>query len=107
MLYVNENLTVVGAVCATPGQALTDFKFGADQSIRGREVILQGPCQTCHVDLQLVYGGGRRDAQGCSMCHTVGALDRAVGSRGTACTMNSQCGGFSAGFDPVRTPTLT
>ncbi len=101
MLYVNENLTVGGRSVRDAGQALTDFKFGADQPIRGREVILRGACQACHVDLQL-HGGGRRDAQGCSMCHTVGALDRAVGSRGTACTMNSQCGGFSAGFETCQ-----
>lgn len=101
MLYVTENLTVGGRSVRDAGTALHDFKFGADQPIRPREVILRGACQTCHVDLQL-HGGSRRDAQGCSLCHTVGALDRAVGARGTACTTSSQCAGFAAGWETCQ-----
>lgn len=98
MLYVTENLTVSGRSVRDAGTALLDFKFAVDQPVRGREVILRSACQTCHVDLQL-HGGSRRDAQGCSMCHSVGAADRPVGSRGAACTMNSQCAGFTGGWE--------
>jgi decaheme cytochrome c component MtrC/MtrF-like protein len=64
-------------------------------------VIAQAACDSCHVKVQ-AHGGGRQAAEGCSICHTEGALDRAVGSKGRACTANAACPGFAAGWETCQ-----
>jgi hypothetical protein len=51
------------------------------------------------------HGGSRQyQADGCSLCHTRGAVDRTVGAKGLPCTQNSDCGGFAAGWESCQLP---
>ena len=71
--------------------ALLDFRFAdATLPVLPRKVITTASCNACHVDVQ-AHGGSRRNGEGCSVCHTQGAVDRTVGSVGIACTANAQC----------------
>ena len=48
--------------------------------------------------------GGWRQGVGseCTNCHTKGAVDRTVGSKGIACTTNAQCPGIAAGWETCQ-----
>lgn len=100
-LYVVETSTYKGASVRDVGTALIDFRVGGSQAIRPRHVITRDSCNSCHVIAQ-AHGGSRRDAEGCSICHTAGAVDRTVGARGVACTTNAQCGGAAAGWESCQ-----
>src|SRR5262249_53694256 len=66
-----------------------------------RQVIAQAACDSCHVKVQ-AHGGSRQAAAGCSICHTQGAADRAVGSTGNACSATVACAGAAAGWETCR-----
>jgi OmcA/MtrC family decaheme c-type cytochrome len=54
------------------------------------------------------HGGGRAlQADGCSLCHTQGAVDRTVGALGAKCTVDSDCGGNAAGWEACVSGTCT
>lgn len=100
-LYVSESLSVNGQSVRDAGSALIDFRVGSAGPVQPRKVVLREACSSCHVTLQL-HGGSRRDAEGCSLCHAAGAVDRTVGAIGAACTMTSQCGGATAGYEACQ-----
>lgn len=100
-LYVVETSTYNGVQVRDVGTTLVDFRVGGSQAIRPRHVITRDSCNSCHVIAQ-AHGGSRRDAEGCSICHTSGAVDRTVGARGVACTTNSQCPGAAAGWESCQ-----
>lgn len=100
-LYVVETTTYKGTSIRDVGSALVDFRVGGSQAIQPRHVIKRESCNSCHVVTQ-AHGGSRRDAEGCSICHTAGAVDRIVGGRGLACTMSSQCRGNAAGWETCQ-----
>jgi hypothetical protein len=97
-LWVNESLTVNGQSVRDAANAEVDFRFGSDGAVQPRQVILQSACDGCHVVTQ-AHGGSRTDAGTCFTCHTMGAVDRGVGSKGVACTVDAQCAGFAGGWE--------
>lgn len=97
-LYVNKALTYQGRSYRDYGGLVTDFKLGADQPSKPRQVISNAACDSCHVQTAL-HGTSRRDPIACSMCHTKGAMDRTVGGAGASCRMDSNCGGSDAGWE--------
>jgi hypothetical protein len=99
--YVNRFLNVSGRSYRDAGGEVTTVKFGVDLPVRARQLVGTAACNGCHVALQL-HGGARRQAEGCSTCHTRGAQDRGVGARGFACTMSSQCGGNAGGWETCQ-----
>ena len=106
--YINETVTVsttpLSVTARDAGSATIDFKLGVDAPVRPRQVVSQGACDSCHVALQL-HGGSRRVATACSTCHTRGALDRGVGSKGNACKVTADCGGGAAGWETCQSGT--
>jgi hypothetical protein len=94
-LYVNEAFTLNGQSFRDAANVVYDFKLGADQPIRPRQVIAKEGCNACHVAVQ-AHGGGRSDEGGaCSMCHTRGAQDKGVDAKGVACTpANPLCASY-------------
>ncbi len=100
-LYVVETSNYKGTNVRDVGTALVDFRVGGAQPIQPRHVIKRESCNSCHVIAQ-AHGGSRRDAEGCSICHTTGSVDRTVGARGLACTMSSQCRGNAAGWETCQ-----
>jgi len=100
-LYVNETISVGATQVRDDANALIDFKLGADQPLQPRQVIAQVACDSCHVRVQ-AHGGTRQAAEGCSICHTQGALDRAVGARGLSCMASAQCPGAAAGWEACQ-----
>jgi hypothetical protein len=100
-LYVNDAITGNGQSTRGAANALVDFRLGAAGPIRPRQVIAQAACDSCHVQVQ-AHGGSRQAAEGCSICHTQGAMDRTVGARGNPCTTTAQCGGGAAGWETCQ-----
>lgn len=78
--------------------ATVDVAFGADATALVRQVASTAACDGCHVRLA-AHGGAYDRAEGCGTCHTTGALDRGVGSRGARCTVDADCAGFAAGWE--------
>src|SRR5262249_33497006 len=81
--------------------AIQDFKLGADAPIKPRQMISNAACNSCHVETAL-HGTSRRDPEVCSVCHTDGAQDRIAGGVGRACTVDTQCPGFAAGWESCQ-----
>lgn len=101
-LYVNKTITVNSASTRVAANAVIDFAVGGDLKIQPRQVVADAACNSCHVTVQ-AHGGSRQGVGSqCSNCHTKGAVDRTVGSKGTACTSNAQCGGFAAGWESCQ-----
>jgi OmcA/MtrC family decaheme c-type cytochrome len=69
-----------------------------------RQVVLQQACESCHVQLQ-AHGGSRRQAEGCPLCHTPGAVDLTVGAKGLSCAAagNTNCPGFAGNWEACFT----
>ena len=104
-LYLNESRLVDGTSFREVANAFLDLPFspaGSPGAPRGREVVTPAACDACHGDLQH-HGGGRHDVRGCVTCHTDGAVDRTVGSRGRICTGDAQCPGYAAGWEACVT----
>lgn len=100
-MYVTEQSPAGQPSWRDSAGIIHDFKFIADQPVRGREVITRTACNTCHVDLQL-HGGSRSDPEACNTCHTRGAMDRGLGAKGSACTTSTTCAGYAAGWETCQ-----
>ena len=105
-LYVNEALTYNGSSFRDYASVVQDFKLGADAPIKPRQMISNAACNSCHVETAL-HGTSRRDPEACSVCHTDGAQDRIAGGLGRACTVDTQCPGFAAGWESCQSGTCT
>jgi hypothetical protein len=98
-VYVTTSVSTGAGSVRDSGGALADFAFSDDKlAARPRQVILQSACDSCHVSLQ-AHGGTRRQAEGCSMCHTQGAQDNLAGALGSRCLADADCGGAAAGWE--------
>ena len=94
--YVSKSFTDPKGVAQRDTASWVDtVKFGVDSPIKPRQVVTQAACNNCHVDLQL-HGGSRKLALGCATCHTQGAVDKPIGTKGLACTSDAQCPGAQA-----------
>lgn len=105
-VYVNETLTatrgVVPETIRDAASAMLLFRFGDNQPLRPRQLVLKEACATCHARLQ-AHGGTRQvEVAGCALCHTAGAVDRTVGSTGASCRASGDCGGFAGGWEECR-----
>jgi hypothetical protein len=100
-LYVTESLTSSGQTFRDAASAIMEVKFGVDAPVRPRQVVTTAACNGCHVLVQ-AHGGTRRVAEACGVCHTAGAVDRGVGSRGAPCSTDAQCPGFAAGWETCQ-----
>ncbi len=104
-LYVNENLTAQdGHSFRDYAGVVKNFKLGADQPIRARQVISDEACNSCHVETAL-HGTTRREPSACNNCHTQGAMDRGVGARGRTCSVDTDCPGFAGGWESCQSGT--
>ena len=82
--------------------AIVNFAVGGDLPIQPRQVVADAACNSCHVTVQ-AHGGSRQGmGSQCSNCHTKGAVDRTVGSKGVACTTDAQCAGNAAGWEACK-----
>jgi hypothetical protein len=97
-LYVSKAITSGGVTYRDAANALVEVALGGGTGARPRQVVSTAACNGCHVQLQY-HGGARRLAEGCGTCHTAGATDRAIGSRGSACSTTAQCPLGSAGWE--------
>jgi hypothetical protein len=101
-LYVNQTLTVNGVSTRVAANAVVDFAVGGADAIRPRQVVADGACNSCHVNVQ-AHGGSRQGVGSqCTNCHTRGSLDRTVGAKGTPCTTSTQCGGNAGGWESCQ-----
>lgn len=100
-LWVYEKQSVGAESFRNTASTVIDFPFLAEAPIRPRRVIAAKACDSCHDNLQ-AHGGGRQDPDTCFTCHTGGAADRAVGSKGNACTKDSDCPGNAAGWETCQ-----
>ncbi len=100
-LYVNEALTFNGVSFRDYASAIGDFKLGADAPIKPRQMISNAACNSCHTETA-AHGTSRRDPEACSACHTEGAQDRIAGGVGRACTVDTECRGFVAGWESCQ-----
>jgi hypothetical protein len=99
-----------GASFDDVGNALQTFQFTSSASnMPGsqqlpRQVVTQAACESCHQQLQ-AHGGSRRQAEGCVLCHTPGAVDLTAGAKGVACATSgdSSCPGHAAGWEACFT----
>jgi hypothetical protein len=101
--YVNETVAAPGGSVRDAANALVDFNLASTAPLAPRQVIAPAACNSCHVRVQAHGGSRQQQADGCSLCHTRGAVDRTVGAKGLACTQNSDCGGFAAGWESCQT----
>ena len=100
--YVNEAIAGPGGAVRDAANALVDFALASAATLQPRQVVSPAACNSCHVRVQ-AHGGTRQlQADGCSLCHTQGAVDRTVGAKGAACTQPSDCGGFAAGWETCQ-----
>ncbi|MGZ3443204.1 MAG: multiheme c-type cytochrome, partial [Polyangia bacterium] len=104
--YVNKTVSANGTSFRAAANAVVNLAVGADAPLRPRQVIADSACNSCHVVTQ-AHGGTRQGVPSqCSNCHSVGALDRTVGNtlgtRGRACTTNTQCGFFASGWETCQ-----
>ncbi len=87
--------------------------FGVNQKATGRQVVTQAACGACHgmspggFPHLALHGGQRKNGETCSTCHSEGAFDRVIGSKGVSCTTNgnADCPGFSAGWEECQSGT--
>jgi hypothetical protein len=101
-VWIGDSLKYNNQSFRDVANASLDFRFGSDGTIVPRQVISTAACNNCHTKVQ-AHGGGRAgDATLCTACHTQGAVDRTVGSKGVACTSNAQCPGSSAGWEACQ-----
>jgi hypothetical protein len=120
--YVSQSLTSSGTSYPPAGTSFTDvgnalqtFAFTSSASNLPsspplpRQVVTQAACESCHLQLQ-AHGGSRRQAEGCVLCHTPGAVDLGVGAKGVSCAVggNTACPGNAAGWEACFTtyPTV-
>lgn len=90
-LYVAETLTVNGAQVRDAAPIVVNFRVGdPNLPLQARHVVTDAACNACHVSVQ-AHGGSRKNVEGCSTCHTQGAMDRTVGAVGVACTTDANC----------------
>jgi OmcA/MtrC family decaheme c-type cytochrome len=100
-LYVNKTVSVNGLSFRGAANAVVDFSLGG-APLRPRQVVADAACNSCHVNVQ-AHGGSRQNVGSqCSNCHTKGAVDRTVGSKGIACTTSAQCPGNTAGWETCQ-----
>jgi len=98
-LYVNEAITVNGQNIRDAANAVVDFELGDTTPLRPRQVISNASCASCHVTVQAHGGTRQKAANACGLCHTNGAVDRTVGSKGIACVTSATCPGNAAGWE--------
>ncbi len=97
-LYVNQTISSNGASARVAANAVVNFAAIASpaatpMALQPRQVISDASCNSCHVNVQ-AHGGSRQTVGSqCSNCHTPGAVDLTVGSKGLACTSSAQCPG--------------
>jgi hypothetical protein len=100
--YVNETVAAPGGPVRDAGNALLDFSLASTAPLQPRQVIAPAACNACHVRVQ-AHGGTRQlQADGCSLCHTRGAVDRTVGAKGAPCTASTSCVGNAAGWETCQ-----
>lgn len=101
-LYVNQTVTAGGQTFRAAANSVVDFPVGTTAPLQPRQVVADAACNGCHVNVQ-AHGGSRQGVGSqCSACHTKGALDFGVGSKGVACTTSAQCGGNAAGWEACQ-----
>jgi hypothetical protein len=98
-LYVTK--TQAGTSIRNTGDVIITFNIGTTDPLVPRQVILDAACNRCHGNVQ-AHGGSRQNANGCHNCHTGSAEDRAIGSKGVACTSNAQCPGNVGGWETCQ-----
>jgi OmcA/MtrC family decaheme c-type cytochrome len=98
-LYVVK--TQATASIRNTANAILTFPIGSGVAPSPRQVIRASACNACHVTLQ-AHGGSRQDAEGCFACHNRDALDRTVGAKGIACTVDANCPGNAAGWETCQ-----
>ncbi len=101
-LYVNQTVTVGGSSFKAAANGVVDFAVGGAVPIQPRQVVADAACNSCHVTVQ-AHGGSRQGVGSeCTNCHTPGALDMPVGSKGAKCTSSAQCGGYATGWETCQ-----
>ncbi|BDG03149.1 multiheme c-type cytochrome [Anaeromyxobacter oryzae] len=96
--YVAEAVTAGGESFRDVASTTQEVAFGGAVATRASQVITTGACDACHAEVQ-AHGGVRRVAEACGTCHTAGAVDRTVASKGAACSTGAQCAGNAAGWE--------
>jgi hypothetical protein len=117
-LWIAQSLTSVAGPThgSTPGVAfkdvgnwVQDFEFGAPGPILPRQVILKSACNSCHASFAH-HGGQRTETEQCSLCHTSGSVDGAVGLVAPTSGNTNDCQGLPGVWlcyvpYPTRAPT--
>ena len=105
-LWVYEKQKINGEDVRNTASMVINFPFLEAVSSKPRQVIAAKACDSCHDNLQ-AHGGGRQEPGTCFTCHTAGAEDRAIGSVGTACVLNSDCKGNALGWESCQNSKCT